>query len=254
MTAHRASRGLSPRIGVPRSGFAHRPAPGRLRRHLLVLAVLLTLPSRALAQHERVASTVHNLSVSGPGVIRSTTESEICKFCHIPHKAVVAQPLWGHALSQAQYDVPQIRAVGASREPAPQPNGSSRLCLSCHDGTVALGEVAGERQPISMTGADRLSPGQRGFLGTDLSGSHPVSFVVPDGDPLRSGSSERDMGLQPLSAIRADPNVRLDRQGRMQCTTCHDPHADRYYEPGRVPRFWVKASVDEVCLTCHALR
>lgn len=230
--------------------------PGRYRgvARLAGWALLAAwLATAAAAQQEGVASTLHNLSISGPGEIRSVSETEICKFCHIPHNAVVPQPLWGHALSRVgSYPVPDISA-GRGRQPAPQPDGSSRLCLSCHDGTVALGDVAGEPRPIAMAGAQRLGPGRRGFLGTDLSGSHPISFVVPDGDSVSIGG-ERDMGLRPLAAIRADREVRLDGEGKMQCTTCHDPHADRYHQPGRVPRFWVKPTVDEVCLTCHVLR
>ncbi|MHC4616055.1 MAG: cytochrome c3 family protein, partial [Planctomycetota bacterium] len=221
---------------------------------LVAWCVVAFLGARpASAQQESVASTLHNLSVSGPGEIRALSETEVCKFCHIPHNAVVPAPLWGHALSTAQYDVPQLRSGEQGLRPAPQPDGDSRLCLSCHDGTVALGDVASEPRPIAMAGGERLRPGRRGYLGTDLSGSHPISFVVPDGD-LESAESDQDMGLQPLSVIRFDEQVRLDGQGKMQCTTCHDAHADRFYQPGRVPRFWVKPTVEEVCLTCHVPR
>jgi len=201
-----------------------------------------------------VASSVHNLSVSGPGEVRALNETEICKFCHIPHNAVVPEPLWGHALSNVKhYETSRIRTGKGDIIPAPQPDGSSRLCLSCHDGTVALGEIAGEPRTIQMAGAQRLGRGRRGHLGTDLSGSHPISFVVPDGN-RGALDSDRDIGLRPLGVIKADRTVRLDDRGKMQCTTCHDAHADRYYQPGRVPRFWVKPTVGEVCLTCHELR
>ncbi len=219
-----------------------------------LLAVAFGAGGPLAAQQGLVIGTVHNLSVSGPGEIRSPTETEVCKFCHIPHNAVVPAPLWGHALSDVQrYEMPEVRSgSGNVRRQTPQPDGASRLCLSCHDGTVALGDVAGSRRPIPVTGsAQRLAPGRRGFLGTDLSGSHPISFVVDGTEPSGSG---RDMGLRPLGAIRSDGDVRLDEKGKMQCTTCHDPHSDRYYIPGRVPRFWVKPTVDEVCLTCHDLR
>ncbi len=220
---------------------------------LLLCAAIACWSGSAPAQHESVVSTVHNLSTSGPGEIRSLNETEICKFCHIPHNAVVAAPLWGHALSKANYQVPSIRTGQGIRQPVQQPDGSSRLCLSCHDGTVALGEIGGAPRSIAMTGAPRLTPGRPGFLGTDLSGSHPVSFVIRDaGGGFADG--ERDMGLKSLAAIRTDPAVKLDNQGKMQCTTCHDPHTDRYYQPERVPRFWVKPTVEEVCLTCHVLR
>lgn len=215
---------------------------------------LFVLGSPLTAQQAGVASTLHNLSVSGPGEIKAQGETEVCKFCHIPHNALVPQPLWGHALSQVgAYAVPRMQRGRGLSEPAPQPDGSSRLCLSCHDGTVALGDVAGEGRPVPIVGSQRLARGRSGYLGTDLSGAHPVSLVVPDGDPSEPDTA-RDMGLKPLSVIRSDGQVRLDGRGKMQCTTCHDPHVDRYYEPGRVPRFWVKPTVAEVCLVCHALR
>ena len=104
-----------------------------------------------------------------------------------------------------------------------------------------------------MVGADRLAPGRRGFIGTDLSGSHPISFVVSDVD-LAGDAEASDMGLNPLAVITANPDVRLDTGGKMQCTTCHDAHSDRYYQPDRVPRFWVMPTYEGVCLTCHAVR
>jgi hypothetical protein len=218
---------------------------------LAAAALLSALAAPSLvAQHDSVVVTVHNLSVFGPGEIRSLDETRVCKFCHVPHNAQVPSPLWGHTLSQARYEVPLLRAGG--ERPAPQPDGSSRLCLSCHDGTIALGDVAGGRIP--MAGAPTLTRGRRGYIGTDLTGSHPVSFAVPDGNQLEVANSDSDMALRSLAEIAADPEVKLDVQGKMQCTTCHDPHADRYYQPGRVPRFWVKTTVDGVCLTCHTPR
>lgn len=220
----------------------------------LALTVLgLFSGGAVLSQKESVIDTVHNLSVSGPGEIRSLTEREVCKFCHIPHNAEVPVPLWGHAVSKAQFETPLIRGRSQVLEPAPQPDGSSRLCLSCHDGTVALGDIKGSPRPIQMVGGDRLAASRKGFLGTDLSGSHPISFRVRDAGAAGEDQA-RDMGLQPLSVMESDTDVRLDAHGKMQCTTCHDSHSDRYYLEGRVPRFWVKPTVDEVCLTCHVLR
>ncbi|MCD4747958.1 MAG: cytochrome c3 family protein [Thermoanaerobaculales bacterium] len=220
-------------------------------RAVLVIGVMTsTMPG--FAQQAGVAGTVHNLSVSGPGEVRSQTEREICKFCHIPHNPVVPQPLWGHRLSKvSQYRTSEMEAGHGGRVMSPQPDGASRLCLSCHDGTVALGNVASERAPITMVGTQVLSRGRPGFIGTDLSGSHPVSFVMPDNLADDGG---RDMALRSRVVIDADPDVHLDAQGKMQCTTCHDPHSDVYFRPDGVPHFWVKSSVDEVCLTCHELR
>ena len=228
----------------------------RAARAGLLVLLGVTLAASALdvsAQQSNVASTLHNLSSSGPGEVRSVTETEICKFCHIPHNAIERAPLWGHALSNAVYATPKMRRNEGVQVPAPQPDGSSRLCLSCHDGTVALGDIGGQSRAISMANTQRLRPGHTGYLGTDLSGSHPISFVVSDAD--HGGlDSDTDMGLKSLGAVGADGDVKLDRSGKMQCTTCHDPHSDRYYQKDRVPRFWVKPTVEEVCLTCHVLR
>lgn len=225
------------------------------RAALRAAALLLALPPgvAARAQQAGVSQTLHNLSISGPGEVRAQQETEVCKFCHIPHNAVLPVPLWGHALSHTgRYDVPALRRDQGRSEQPPQPDGASRLCLSCHDGTVALGEVGRKGRTLAMAGAQRLERGRRGHLGTDLSGSHPVSMVVPEAAP--GSESGSDLRLRPLGQILSEGAVKLDAQGKMQCTTCHDPHSDRYYAPGRIPHFWVKSGVDEVCLACHELR
>lgn len=209
-----------------------------------ISGIAIFVATAVVAQYGRVQNTLHNLSVTGPGDVRSMTETEVCKFCHIPHSAVVNDPLWGQQLSKVEhYETARLRS-GAESIPAPQPDGSSRLCLSCHDGTVAVGDGGrGPRQHL---------PAGRGVVGTDLSGSHPISFVVRDKDETLGGG--HDMAVRPLAAIQADREVRLDPQGKMQCTTCHDPHDDRNFTQGTTPRFWVKPTVTEVCVTCHELR
>ncbi len=117
---------------------------------------------------------------------------------------------------------------------------------------MALGDL-GRGGSIAMAGSPKLLPGRRGFLGTDLSGSHPVSFVYPESDP---GSIEKgsDMGLHTRSVVTKSPSVKLDEDSKVQCTTCHDAHSDRFYKEGEVPRFWVSPTLSEVCLTCHVLQ
>jgi len=67
-----------------------------------------------------------------------------------------------------------LASVGQPR----QPDGSSRLCLSCHDGTVALGMVNSQAAPIQMAnGVSTLrAAGSSASLGTDLSG-RPSDFL-----------------------------------------------------------------------------
>ncbi len=47
----------------------------------------------------------------------------------------------------------------------------------CHDGTIALGAVGGRTTPIAVSGGPTMPTTAPGYLGTDLSGSHPISFV-----------------------------------------------------------------------------
>lgn len=104
------------------------------------LAIALAALAPALAaQPGSVADTPHNLSVSGPGPIRAASEDRVCIFCHTPHGARATAPLWNRNDSTASYlpyDSPTLNA-----DPG-QPTGSSKLCLSCHDGTIALGSTA----------------------------------------------------------------------------------------------------------------
>ena len=215
-------------------------------------SVGLVLIAAAGAALGAVANTRHNLSVSGPGPIKSPTEKQICIFCHTPHNADPRAPLWNRGLDAARnYQMPWSATLQAypSAGGAPQPDGSSKLCLSCHDGTIALGAVRSRTAEIPVSGGPRLVPGQAGYLGTDLSGSHPISFVYSDSLAIQNNAAG-DMPLRLPSTLN-DPDIKLDKAGKIQCTTCHDPHDDSNYVPGRVPHFFVKPSWSGVCLTCH---
>ncbi|HET9578080.1 MAG TPA: cytochrome c3 family protein [Usitatibacter sp.] len=180
-----------------------------------------------------VATTRHNLSTSGSGTIKSTTESEICVFCHAPHNTSPLGQLWNRRTSTASYSP---YASSTLKSSPGQPNGASLLCLSCHDGTIALGELLSRPSLVPMTGAitgDRL-------LGTNLRDDHPVSFVY-------------DAALRAANGQLADPAtlvrplaVRLDAGGRMQCTACHDPHDDTNGKFLVAPN-----TASALCVTCH---
>ena len=75
-----------------------------------------------------VAGTAHDLSPSQDG-------SMACQYCHTPHMALADTPLWNHKLSDRVYEIYWSSSLDAK---VGQPTGSSKLCLSCHDGTIAL--------------------------------------------------------------------------------------------------------------------
>lgn len=189
-------------------------------------------PGLALAD---VANTVHNLTPTGPGGIKNPDPVGLCRFCHTPHGAGQSAALWNHELPTEVYTLYESSTLEAALE---QPTGSSRLCLSCHDGTVALGN-------LFRTGSDAiagLAPLEgRGRLDADLSDDHPVSFVFDEALAVRSGEL--------VSPGTLTGSVRLDASGQLQCTACHDPHEDRF------PSFLVASNErSELCEACHAKR
>ena len=115
-----------------------------------------------------------------------------------------------------------------------QPTGASKLCLSCHDGTVALTETV-----RGASGSTYLPPGGAN-LGTDLSDDHPISFVYSP------GLAAQDPQIRPPLALPAP--LKLDRSGELQCTTCHDAHDNRYGD------FLVMSNErSQMCTSCHDL-
>ncbi|MDF1561760.1 MAG: cytochrome c3 family protein [Deltaproteobacteria bacterium] len=222
-------------------------------RLILTFAALLAVPAVLRAGPAAIAETRHNLSVSGPGPIRATNETRICVFCHTPHTSKAEVPLWNRDLPDKpflQYTSPSSDAE--DREPVRPLTGTSRLCMACHDGTIALGAVKSQRETISMIGteAGRIPSKSASALGHDLSGSHPVSMQVTPGQI--SANNARDSLLVPLESMKADSEVRLDGSDQLQCTTCHDPHDDSNFAGSGV-HFYRKASFSDVCTVCHKL-
>ena len=217
------------------------------RAAVFAVAAALSLPLYAGS----VVNTPHNLSTSGPGPVRASTETQVCIFCHTPHNSNPAGPLWNHQLSSGvtylKYLSPTMIAY-SSQATAPDPNGSSKLCLSCHDGTVALGAVAKGAIPLAG-GKTNMIRGDTGFIGTDLSRTHPISFAVTD--QLIAANNAKNAPLNTLAAMKADPSVHLDGADRVQCTACHDPHSDDNFVTSGV-RFYNKPQRAGTCVVCHA--
>jgi hypothetical protein len=102
-----------------------------------------------------------------------------------------------------------------------QPTGSSRMCLSCHDGTIALGAIASTPTEIPFKGGLRYIQDDRSsYLGTDLSDDHPISFEYDTALSLENMELRDPLSLPPV--------LKLEDDVRLQCTTCHDPHDDPF--------------------------
>ncbi|MBL8332204.1 MAG: hypothetical protein JNM08_03840 [Rubrivivax sp.] len=237
-----------------------------MKRWLGLFAALLLVAVAPAQRVSDVRNTVHNLSTSGPGAVHADTggTDQVCVFCHTPHHAstqdqggqALRAPLWNRRVpagsTYTPYTSSSLDAQSIADGFNAQPGGASKLCLSCHDGTLAIGNVnvlAGARNvniPMQGTAAGGTLPTGEGTasgftrnLGTDLTNDHPISvtynaaLATRDGElrpvdgnqrwPAGSGSvvGVRSSGLKPLLPLSPTGANGL---GQVQCTSCHDPH------------------------------
>jgi predicted CXXCH cytochrome family protein len=178
-----------------------------------------------------INDTVHNLSKSGPGSIKSLTEDRICIFCHTPHNAAPDTPLWNKEIQPQNYTVYSSGTL-TTPKPLPQPFGPTKLCLTCHDGTIAVGAVVGGG---NLGISSPIQPSSTSYFGLDLSMHHPVSFSYT--------------ASLPNAELVSPPPPNLVFGGsdsEVHCNTCHDPHDDTY------GNFLVMDnSYSALCTTCH---
>ncbi len=206
---------------------------------LVTLAVFLA-PLMAFAQTDTITGSRHDLTVNGPGPVKATTSTDLCLFCHATHIADpnAPHPLWNQKLSI----VSSYNLYGSTtyKQINTQPSTRSKLCLSCHDGTVAIGQTYSNYSGrISVQGA---LPTADNF-GTDLSTSHPFGFVMPAVD-----DGEMKLSLTTSPPVTSDPTVKLF-DNRIECITCHEPHKPNF---DTATQFMVRSNTaGALCLACH---
>jgi len=204
----------------------------RIRLFSMIVVLATTLLAADGLAGPNIFATKHNLSVSGPGDIKALSETRVCVFCHTPHNATPLTPLWNRELKPVNYTTYSSSTMGAT---IPQPTGPTRLCLSCHDGTVALGKVLSVPGGIAMT--MEIPQYRSTFIGTNLANDHPVSFSYQDSLP-----NEELAPSFPQDLLRYANDF-------IHCTTCHDPHDDTY---GKF--LVVDNRYSGLCVRCHRMK
>ncbi|OGF65149.1 MAG: hypothetical protein A2Y62_18320 [Candidatus Fischerbacteria bacterium RBG_13_37_8] len=200
---------------------------------------------------ESIYQSKHNLSVSGTGQVKAYGEEEVCIFCHTPHSGSTEIPLWNRHTSSVESYIFAPSQYLASKPPE-MPDGDSKLCLSCHDGTVALGNlinIRGRGGFISMS-YDFLSQ-RDSYIGTDLSGSHIISIAFDENLIFEWKTIFRKdcLRLPSRKEILLPPTYPMgEKKDGIQCTTCHDPHDD---ENGKFLRLGTPDNYSELCQACH---
>jgi predicted CXXCH cytochrome family protein len=217
--------------------------------------------------HDIPNGAIANTSYVGPN---ADPLQRICIYCHAPHHslepgseyAITHQvdylPLWNHAVTVQDYmmydngaDEPTGGPHAAQSEVLMDGPGSvSRLCLSCHDGTVAVNEYGFSPSATTNGGGPTIAEQYKIGGVSSVSGMnslinhHPIGFNY---DAVQVADDEiKEAATSPLgNYMIAD----LLWAGKMECTTCHDVHNSNntgeklLYESNFKSQF---------CLACHA--
>jgi predicted CXXCH cytochrome family protein len=214
------------------------------------------------------------LSISGP-----KTSNEICRPCHTPHNAPYNNGalLWNHDVNLTQaYTMytavhPTQNSGPGGSSANPQLDTTSRLCLSCHDGAIAVDSYGGATNgtvfmgtipsKYSAPGADEVG-GAGPVSNNDLSTDHPVGVGYPGltatvvngvitssswsavagyNDPTKSTFTAN--GVDGLAAVNLVPLP--NGLVGVGCGTCHEPHD--------FTQLFVRMnnSSSALCLKCH---
>src|SRR6266567_1240075 len=114
---------------------------------------LLTICASALVGLSMGATVAMAYTAAGGGIVGSKHDmnqwvangdpyQRVCAYCHTPHHAIKSDvldynPLWAHTLNESvTFSKYQSASLNASiTDPLVGP---SRLCMSCHDGVIAI--------------------------------------------------------------------------------------------------------------------
>ncbi len=210
-------------------------------RTLLPTLTILTMAMAVYSQSYKssLLNTRHDFSVHSFSDTRAVTEEQVCVFCHTPHNATPNVPLWNRSATVASA---QTYSSSTLQSTVTQPTSAdvSKLCLSCHDGTVALGDTVNNGLIPFLQGTNyKLPSASTANLNnaTGFSDDHPFAFVPLTGTEIR---------VPPPGDA-----VKLDSNGKVQCVSCHQPHVPN--NDPTVGKFLVKANLrSAICVTCHA--
>ncbi len=174
-----------------------------------------------------VVNSPHNLN-NYPGV--TIPGNQVCLPCHTPHNAIMPGEegvLWNHELTGETFTM-YFSTAG-------QPEGSSKMCLSCHDGVTAIDSYGGASGSVVLTGP--------AALGTDLSNDHPIGIEYPNLPAEYNDPSTWDPGINFGPGVQL---ITINGVDRVECASCHNVHNNGLGNFLRVP-----VLESYLCLQCH---
>lgn len=217
-------------------------------KHFWLAAAALVLTFGAQSASAAIGTIVgskHDFSTGGPSATyKSSTQTQVCVYCHAPHASTTAGQLWNHAASTQTYGL-YTNNGGTLAATMAQPTGVSKLCLSCHDGTVAIDSFGTATGTKLATGAV--------LLGTDLGATHPIGFAynaaLVTADPgLKAITSAVTVGASTAGTIA---DKMLDKDGKVACTSCHDVHNTDLATAVEAKLLKVSTAGSALCKACH---
>ncbi len=247
-----------------------------------VLALPLVLKGAAVAAPgDGLRNSVHDFTDSQNTAAfvddsGATGKTSLCVFCHIPHRfrgdnAPGTRLLWNHQASGNTYGWSDVTKTHAGTDLPTNIDtwaGTTKLCLSCHDGTISIGALyrGGGTWTYTGTKIDNtgvISGTGHFFPNGDLKGNHPVSIPYPYGGAVSTYNgitSQADIA----DFITSPVNVKLytDIGGEaiegatvgssgMECASCHDPHNKDTVEDHLLRDTYQDAPKGQLCLDCH---
>jgi hypothetical protein len=220
-----------------------------------------------------IVGTLHDLSSDGgyaAGGVGTTLDPQdrICIYCHSPHNTIKPSaspnteylPLWNRELipttaTFTMYDNGDADPTDASHMLNADLTGAdiafvSKLCLSCHDGSLALNAYGTSNQPSgsTATGSPAVTIPSGYIIGAvtgndrDLSNHHPIGFdyaaVAAADDEI--AASTASLGSYTIGDLLYG--------GNMECVTCHDVHNTKNTGDKFV---WTSNDSSAFCCACH---
>lgn len=194
-------------------------------KKILLTAALVMVATSAFAV-SNIAATKHNLA-SGGGQSVVGTNDQLCKYCHTPHNAIAAVPLWNRTNASG---IATKYVSGSMYASSAVPAGTSLMCLSCHDSSPT---AQAQDTTIGITGSLTVTK-QINDATNGMADDHPVSINY-------EAAKIVDGGLKTVTA--ATPLF----SGKVECGSCHAVHDNSF-----APFLRMDNAGSNLCLACHA--
>ena len=190
-----------------------------------------------------IARTPHDSRLWQPG-----GQTHLCVMCHAPHTASTEGALWNRAMSSSTY---ALYGLSSITDVPGQPGAVSRVCLSCHDGTLgvdAIRNVAGTFRPDSGV----TSVGSTPYSGHPYGITYDTTFSIRDQSLADPETTLVTIGASTSTHKSGTVASMMLVGGKLECTSCHDVH--NRYTAGSNAKGLVKISLEHssLCLKCHA--